>query len=122
MGIGANWFTDGATAVASDDAPDPFAESASTRPTIVSIDASEDELVDRLSSLLRREGRLFELGITCPLKENGDCHCSVCPISQHEDPEARLHRLCQVGREQELVETTILAKRRLEVEAAAVAA
>ena len=45
MGIGANWFTDGATAVASDDVPDPFAESASTRPTIVSIDATEDELV-----------------------------------------------------------------------------
>ena len=58
----------------------------------------------------------------CPLKENSECCCSVCPISQHEDPEARLHRLCQIGREQELVATTILAKMRLEDEAAAVAA
>lgn len=119
MGIGANWHF-GATPAASDDAPDPFADDASTQPFLPTIDASEQELFDRLSSLLKREGRLYNLGIMCPLKDQGACTCSVCPISHHDDPEASLYRLCQIGREQELVETTMLAKRRLEVEAAAV--
>jgi hypothetical protein len=122
MGIGANWHMGGATPAASDDAPDPFADGASTAPSLPTIEASEEELFDLLGRLLKREGRLFNLGIMCPLKDKGECVCSACPISHHNDPESDLFHLCQIGRDQELVEMTILAKRRLEDEAAAVAA
>jgi hypothetical protein len=76
----------------------------------LSVDSSAQEITDRLSELLRREGRLEEMGISCPLKESGECNCSACPVSQLDHPEEAISALCRVGMEQERAVMLSLAK------------
>lgn len=61
----------------------------------------------RLVELLEREARMFNIGITCGLKDRQDTVCSACPVCEASDPESTLGKLCKVGREQELVTTEL---------------
>lgn len=65
--------------------------------------------MDRLGRLMRSEGRLADMGITCPLKASGECNCSACPVSQLDTDDA-LGALCRVGQEQERATMLSLAK------------
>lgn len=75
----------------------------------LAFDIPADELMRRLRSLLRREGRLFEMGVTCPIKDSSESSCLACPLSQvgEDCPKAGL---CETGCEQERVQTMMLAQ------------
>lgn len=105
--VRANWF---AGAQAPTDETDPFADSSGMTSSALSTDSSLEEITRRLSTLLRMEGRLQERGVTCPLKESGECNCSACPVNQLDHPEQEISRLCRVGMEQERVVMLSLAK------------
>lgn len=72
----------------------------------------------RLAALQKREGRLCEMGVTCPLKDAGECFCSACPVSQLNDPDGGLTSLCRVGVEQERVTMLVRAQDHPELVAA----
>lgn len=109
MSLQADWFT---AAVTTDHTDDPFAGSTmSSSPATLSIESSEEELFERIKRLLKREERLWQRGITCPLKDERACKCSACPINKRDDPVAELSALCRIGEEQDRAEMTILAKR-----------
>jgi hypothetical protein len=103
-GVRANWHLD---ALAVDD-DDPFADSP--RPSVKEvgkpIDLSQEtaKLHVSLQALLRREERLYGMGIRCALKQDRDntC-CSACPVAKDHDPDDRLGDLCSTGKEQERV-------------------
>lgn len=61
---------------------------------------SPEELEARLQSLLRREGRLASIGLSCDLKWTGQS-CATCPYSAGLD-EAR-GAVCNIGHEQERI-------------------
>lgn len=100
-GVRANWHLD--LAVPDDD--DPFADE-SVQEVGQPIDLSEDtaKLHSSLAALLRREERLYGMGIRCALKQDrDDTVCSACPVARDHDPDDRLGDLCQTGKEQERV-------------------
>lgn len=70
----------------------------------------EVTLNERLISTINAEGDLHGQGITCPIRDAKESHCSACPIRHtgHGDPHKKL---CDVGMEQEQI-TTALAVRR----------
>ncbi len=103
----ADWFTDQSAADALDpfaDAPLPFGS------TVISLDSPVAELDSRISDLLTREGRLFDMGITCDLRDATESTCLACPVSKLGDPDSPLSALCRIGQEQERVITMRLAK------------
>lgn len=101
-GTRADWHLD----VALPDDSDPFADAApSVREVGQPIDLSQDtaKLHASLEALLRRESRLYNMGIRCALKDRDDTCCSACPLAQDHDAESRLGDLCATGKEQERV-------------------
>lgn len=109
MSVRANWFSGTHTPV--DEALDPFADmTASKSPIALSVDSPLEEITARLARLMKGEGRLAEMGITCPLKESGECSCSACPVSQLSHPEESKAALCRLGQEQERLVMMSLAK------------
>lgn len=103
-GVRADWHLD---ALAAPDEDDPFADSPQPmRQVGKPIDLSEDtaKLHASLSALLRREERLYGMGIRCALKQDrDDTCCSACPVAKDHDPDDRLGDLCATGKEQERV-------------------
>jgi hypothetical protein len=78
---------------------------------LVGIETPIDVLQARLSGLIRREGALFEKGVTCSLKDNPEMSCIACPFSKAESPELEGEcQLCRIGVGQERLSTLILAK------------
>lgn len=63
------------------------------------------QLNERIAELVRTEGRLYNAGVRCTIKDRPDTSCSACPISAHNDAAAPLNALCRTGREQERVLT-----------------
>lgn len=61
----------------------------------------------RLAELVRREGSLFNGGVTCGIKERADSTCHACPLSQAHEERSALGVLCRIGREQEAVLTEL---------------
>lgn len=103
-GVRANWHLDG---LAVPDEDDPFGDAApSVREVGQPIDLSQDtaKLHTSLQALLRREERLYGMGIRCALKQDrDDTCCSACPVAKDHDPDDRLGDLCATGKEQERV-------------------
>jgi hypothetical protein len=86
------------------------------RQSPLNLASSAEELEAWLLELHRREGNLFDCGLTCPLRDANGSMCSVCPVSRaHETDgtldEMRLTGLCRIGAEQERVEMLLMAKR-----------
>lgn len=103
----ADWFDRPADADGTDpfaDAPLPFGS------TFVSLDSSPEELDIRIRDLIKREARLFKMGITCDLRDCAESTCLACPVSKLGDPDSPLSALCRIGQEQERVVTMRLAK------------
>jgi hypothetical protein len=103
----ADWFTSPADL----DAPDPFADAPLPfGSTVISLDSSIADLDARIKDLMKREGNLFEMGITCDLKDCAEASCLACPVSKLGDADSPLSALCRIGQEQERVITMRLAK------------
>lgn len=104
MGVQANWFL-GDLDVA--EGPDPLGP-AQTRieevGTPIDLDGGQAALNTRLLALLEREGRLFDSGLVCAVKDNPQGCCSACPI-RHRDELDQMTALCTIGVEQERVIT-----------------
>jgi hypothetical protein len=77
----------------------------------ISLDMPMDQLEARAAILVKREGRFYDQGITCAIKDLPDMSCLACPFSKADDPENRKCGLCKVGREQDIVGTYMIAKR-----------
>jgi hypothetical protein len=84
-----------------DEGDDPFAEIIYSSGLSVNLNGSDEELQKALVDTIHREGRLWEKGITCPLKDAGqDClSCSVAVM----DPAEQLSRLCRIGKDQRTI-------------------
>lgn len=93
---------------------DPFGEEAlpvEQVGTPISLDGDTASLSKRVESLMWRESNLFNVGVTCSIKDMDETVCSACPVSKHDQPDDPLAPLCQIGREQERVVTTLAVKR-----------
>lgn len=68
------------------------------------------KLAEELEALVAKEGRLFNNGVTCEIKDHSDSCCSACPVSKlgKDDP---LAALCRLGARQEEVLTGLVAAR-----------
>ena len=64
----------------------------------------------RLVELVALEGRLWDRGVRCAIKDRPDTACSACPVFVHEGDGA-LGPLCALGVEQERVATTLAVQR-----------
>lgn len=72
------------------------------------------QLNERLIELVQIEGRLFNRGVRCAVKDRDDTSCNACPLSAHESKTDPLGELCRCGREQELVATQMAVGREAE--------
>lgn len=102
MPVRANWHLDH---LFKDDGKDPLAVNEQGRIEEIGkpIDLSGDTatLRNRLRELFNEEERLFNEGCTCEIKDLADTCCAVCPLRGSHG------KLCEVGVEQETVETTL---------------
>jgi hypothetical protein len=80
-----------------DETSDPFEAVIYSSGLQVNLDASDEELDEALKRALRTEGRLWDIGLKCSLKENGQ-DCLSCTQAS-TDPQAALTRLCEVGKD-----------------------
>ena len=120
MAIKTDWFQTAADADVGSSGVDPF-DPASSIPMgnaihnlpmqPISLDMSLEQLEARAAILVKREGRFYDQGITCAIKDKPDMSCLACPFSKAEDSTNRKCGLCKVGREQDIVGTYMIAKR-----------
>lgn len=83
----------------------------STEPAAgVTIETPPEELQRMLSIAIRREGRLFDRGVTCSLKDCGEVACLACPFNEAHDDESDKQTLCRIGMEQEILTTFLIAQ------------
>ena len=106
MSTRANWFLqqieDGEI-----DPDDPFQMPVEEVGQRIDLRDPRGKLELRLQELMTRESRLYERGVTCPIKDRPDSTCHACPVSQAHDPSVSLSVLCRLGREQEVVGTEL---------------
>lgn len=93
---------------------DPFADLLPVEQvgTPINLDTPLAALSKEIESLMWRECNLFNVGVTCSIKDRAETACSACPVSKHDQPDDALAPLCLIGREQERVITTLAVKRR----------
>lgn len=99
MSLRAQWRLDELLGVADN----PFDNVILSSGLKVNLDGSEEQVHDGLRQSLELEGRLFDEGITCELKDGGQ-DCLKCPeyvADRSEEPRAPL---CRLGRDQRLIE------------------
>lgn len=111
MALKADWFTSGSDCAGD---YDPFDHSRTPSPPLmkpISISSTEAQIFERILRLHHREGRLFDMGISCSLKENAECSCSACPLSEADKLDSKLGMLCETGIEQEKVLTVWFARK-----------
>lgn len=105
--VRANWHLDH---LFKDDGKDPLAfdEQAEISEIGKPIDLTGDTayLRNRLRELFHEEEQLFNAGCTCEIKDMADTSCAVCPLRGSQG------KLCEVGVEQETVETTLAVANR----------
>jgi hypothetical protein len=77
----------------------------------ISLDTPEPELRDYLGSLIRREARLSDAGMTCALKDQDDMSCLACPLNEAENDDEPKAALCRIGMAQEVTCAHLLAQR-----------
>jgi len=95
----ANWFVEQIEQL--DDADDPFSMPVEEVGKRIDLREPQARLHLRLQELLNREGRLFDAGVTCEIKDRADATCHACPVSKAHDSADPLGVLCRLGREQE---------------------
>lgn len=105
----ANWFT--RTTVPVETGEDPFSMPVEEVGERIDLRDPDATLNLRLTELLLREGRLFDAGITCPIKEFSGSTCHACPVSKAHDREDPKGALCRLGREQETTVTELAVLR-----------
>lgn len=112
-GVKANWHVEAASWADDIDTDSPFSVPIEEIGERIDLRDPKAALDIRLGELLRREGNLDAVGVTCPIKDRPDTTCHACPVSQAHDPSVKLCLLCRVGREQEtvLTELAVLACR-----------
>lgn len=99
MSVRAQWFA-GVTGEHDRDV-DPFADMSDSSRKPLTTASTREELAVAWQRILNWGNRLESMGISCPLRFTGECHCSSCPISQANDPDAELQSLCKQGIEEE---------------------
>jgi hypothetical protein len=102
-----NWHSDGLPTL---EIEDPFEVPVEKVGQPIDLSHPTARLNVRLTELLRREGQLDALGVSCSIKDKSDVVCSVCPLSKAGDDSAPLGALCRIGREQEAVTTQLAAQ------------
>jgi hypothetical protein len=81
---------------------DPFATVILSTGLSVDLEGGEEAVHAGLLETLKMEGALFNRGIVCELKDNGqDCLSCASYIADRED---RRSRLCRLGRDQRTLE------------------
>lgn len=80
---------------------DPFADAVYSVGLDISLDSSLEELEAALRTTLHREGRLWEHGLTCDLKDSGQ-DCRTCPLATVDLQDERA-RLCRLGKDQQAI-------------------
>jgi hypothetical protein len=108
MTLRADWFTGQGTGLQESD---PFAVAVEEVGERIDLLDPRAKLELRVRELLYREGNLWQVGVTCPIKDRGETSCHACPVSLAHDRTQALGTLCRIGREQETVvtELTVLA-------------
>lgn len=109
MSARANWFTEAAIPTESEE--DPFSMPVEEVGERIDLRDPDAMLNLRLTELLGRESRLFDAGITCPIKEVSGSTCHACPVSKAHDREDPKGVLCRLGREQETTVTELAVLR-----------
>jgi hypothetical protein len=102
----ANWFTDDAL-TAPTAKVDPLASSGLPPMTVIDLKTPEPKLERMMSEMGAREAALYAEGVECSIKEIPASLCASCPLSEADPGRAPL---CKLGREQEQVHQTLLAK------------
>lgn len=102
MAVKARWHT--AVVVPEDLDEDPLQARVEQVGLPIHLGHEHAVLNERLLELVQVEGRLFNAGVTCAIRDRQDTSCSACPISAHEE-DTQLAALCRCGREQERVAT-----------------
>jgi hypothetical protein len=105
----ANWFLDvpeqsGPTQAAVQEV-DPL--DAPVLLSMLDLRTPEPRLERMMDELVKREGALYDEGIVCDLRDLPGSTCAACPLFQADPDRAPL---CSVGREQEQVSATLVAK------------
>lgn len=103
MSVRANWFLD---ELVVEEAPAAVEEVGQP----IDLLHGDARLNRRLVELVGEEGRLWDRGIRCAIKDRPDTACSACPIFEYENEGPRW-RLCALGIEQERTATTIAVQR-----------
>jgi hypothetical protein len=112
MGIAADWHLQDLPTAERTREYDPFSDPAYSAPLPpIDISTGQAQLDEHLTSLLDQEARLFDEGITCPIKDTPDATCLACPVSSARDYADPKGQLCRVGQEEERVLTVMVAKR-----------
>lgn len=104
MGVQANWFL-GDLDIA--EGPDPLGPAQTRIEDVgrpIDLEGGVPAINQRVVDLLEQEAKLFDRGITCPVKDNQQAVCSACPI-RHRDELDPMTALCGIGLEQERVIT-----------------
>lgn len=109
MGVKAQW--PGMDLVVRDDEDtDPLAARVEQVGLPITLHPDFAALNEKLLQLVQVEGRLFNSGVRCAIKDRDDTSCSACPISAHQE-NTELAALCRCGREQERVQTEMAVAR-----------
>jgi hypothetical protein len=107
--VRARWHTE--LAVPDDDELDPFRHRVEQLGMPIRLGDEFAGLSAELAALVALEGRLYNTGIRCQVKDRDDTCCSACPLSAHQDMRDPLGQLCRVGRAQEQLSTRMAAER-----------
>jgi hypothetical protein len=76
----------------------------------ISTEDAPEELQRLLGIVVRSEGRLGSIGVTCAIKDSPETTCLACPLSQANNPKSPKCQLCRAGCEQERLSTLLLAQ------------
>jgi hypothetical protein len=113
MSIKAQWHLEELLGIVDDN---PFDSVVLSSGLTVDLTGSEEEIYDGMRRSLEVEAKLYDGGVTCDLKDNGqDClTCAMYVADRAEEPRAPL---CRLGRDQRLMENRHGALRTVRIEA-----
>lgn len=109
-GVKAQWHLADLT----DESDDPMGAVAYSTGVSIDLTAPDEELEALLTSLMLKEGRLFERGITCEYKDAGQ-DCLTCPHATLNVND-RQSVLCRLGKDEQTVANRLQDRRRARVE------
>jgi hypothetical protein len=104
LSVRANWYADASVTGSDQPSADPFAVTQKEQEDSgrnLTVDSTVEQFTAGFKRLRNWAARLDGAGITCPLRQAGECHCTACPVSQAHDPEGERYSLCRQGIEEE---------------------